>query len=123
MLVLEKTLPTKLVITGEPEEVKEIERMFDFLHQDETSLEREEWIDGDLVQREILDYLDIPLGALMLKHYREHRGLSYEALVDVLGFSIQNIHDLETGKAQITDEIAEQLAAFFHVPVHTFLKK
>lgn len=75
------------------------------------------------MQQEILDYLDVPLGALMLKHYREHQGLSHEALVDVLGGSTQNIHNLETGKSQITPEIAEQLATFFHVPAQTFLKK
>ena len=83
----------------------------------------EEWIDGDLVQQEILDYLGVPLGALMLKHYREHQGLSHEALADVLGLPTQNIQNLETGKTQITPEIAEQLAAFFHVPAQTFLKK
>ena len=123
MLVLEKTHPTKLVITGEPEELAEIERMFDFLHKDEATLEEEGWVDGDLVQQEILDYLGVPLGALMLKHYREHRGLSHEALAEALDTPSRDIRNLETGKAPITNEIAEKFAIFFHVPVQTFLKE
>jgi DNA-binding XRE family transcriptional regulator len=123
MLVLEKTHPTELVITGQPDELEQVERMLDFLHKDEKALEKEGWVDGDTVQQEILEYLGVPLGALMLKHYRESRGLSHEALADTLGTSPQNIRNLENGKDPITPEIAEEFATFFHVTAQTFLKK
>lgn len=123
MLVIEKTRPTELVITGQPEELEAIERMFDFFQEDEKALEEEEWANGDRVQEEILAYLGVPLGALMLKHYRESRGVSYEVLADTLGTPPQKIHNLENGKDPVTPEIAEELAAFFHVQAQTFLKK
>ncbi len=84
--------------------------------------EEEEWIDGDTVQQEILEYLGVPLGALMLKHYREHRGISCEALADMLGTSPQYLRNLENGKDFITHKLAEEFAAFFHVTAQTFLK-
>jgi len=123
MLVLEKTHPTKLVITGQPDELEQIERMLDFLHNDEKALEQEEWIDGDVVQQEILEHLGVPLGALMLKHYREHRGLTQHELARILTTTHQKIRDLETGKRQIHPEFAEKLATFFNVNPETFLKE
>lgn len=123
MLVLEKTHPTKLTITGEPEELQQIERMLEFLHKEGTELEREEWIDGDVVQTEILEYLGVPLGALMFKHYRSSRELSQDDLANVLGITGENIKKLETGETLIDPQMAEKLGAFFGVAAETFLKR
>lgn len=123
MLVLEKTRPTKLIVTGEPEEVEQLEHMLDFLGTAELELKEEEWVDGETVQQEILDYLQVPLGALLLKHYREVQKLSCTTLAEALGISPQQIHNLEIGKASITPERARQFETFFHIPAQTFLKQ
>ena len=83
----------------------------------------QEWIDGDLVQSEILDYLGVPLGSLMLKHYRESKGISQDVIARILGTSRQYINKLETGSENINLKMSEKLAKFFSVSAETFLKR
>jgi len=121
MLVRERMHPTKLIITGEPDELSRIETMLEFFQSNKK--QDQDWIDGDAVQAEILDYLGVPLGSLMLKHYRESKGFRQEDLAKRLGTSRQNISKLETGNKNINHELSEKLAKVFSVPAETFLKR
>lgn len=120
MLVLERTRPTKLMITGKPDELKEVEHLLDFFYDDQKH--KEDRIDGSLVQEEIVAYLGVSMGALMLKHERKQRGLRRAELATALGLPRQGVKALETGKTLMSREIAEMLGAFFAVPAKTFLK-
>ena len=87
-----------------------------------TTLTQTAWIDGSLVQEEIVAYLGVSVGALMLKHERKQRGLRRAELATALGLPRQGVKALETGKTLMSREIAEMLGTFFAVPAETFLK-
>lgn len=87
----------------------------------EVKLTKQEWIDGEVVQAEILDYLGVPIESLMLKHYRKSKGLSQEYLARVLGTTRHYISKLETGNKNIGREMSEKLGIFFGVRAEAFL--
>ena len=120
MLVHERTHPTSLMITGEPEELKRIEGLLELLRSKKK--QEQEWIDGEVVQAEILDYLGVPLGSLMLKHCRENKGLTQQNLAGRLGTTRQYISNLETGNKNIGRKMGKKLSSFFGVAAETFLK-
>ncbi|CAN2040860.1 hypothetical protein GMMP15_2090006 [Candidatus Magnetomoraceae bacterium gMMP-15] len=121
MLVHERMHPTKLIITGNSKELSIIEGVLK-LFKSKKKINKEEWIDGDVVQRQILEYLEVPLGGLMLKHYRESQLLSHEDLANRLEITAEYIKNIENGKETINRKLSKKLELLFDIPAEIFLK-
>jgi transcriptional regulator with XRE-family HTH domain len=67
-----------------------------------------------------LPQTDMPIGK-RIAHYRKLRGLSQEALADMMGISQRQVATYETGRTHLNDEMIIRFALTLKVPTDDLL--